>query len=114
MALKNIRAYENLHIVFWLVKDACWVMDFKIPGLIMIFPTILVAIHISWLHRKAMAELYHNLAIVSWISANSIWMIGEFFFDDTLRPISIVFFSLGLLLVAIFYLYIQPRQKKID
>jgi len=114
MAIKNLRAYENLHIVFWLVKDACWVMDFKIPGLIMIFPTVLVAIHISWLHRKSMAELYHNLAIVCWISANSIWMIGEFFFDDTLRPISIVFFSLGILLVAIFYLYIQPRQKKLD
>ena len=112
MAMKNLREYENLHIVLWLVKDTCWVLDFKTAGLIMIFPTILVALHITWLHRKEVTELYHNLAVVAWICANTTWMIGEFFYNDTLRPIATVFFCIGLLLVAIFYLIVRPSLRK--
>ncbi|MFM9007686.1 MAG: hypothetical protein ACKORE_03805 [Bacteroidota bacterium] len=33
----RFRAYENFHIVLWLLKDTCWVSDFKTAGLIMIF-----------------------------------------------------------------------------
>jgi uncharacterized membrane protein (GlpM family) len=108
----KLRDYENFHIVLWLLKDSCWVMDFKIPGLIMIIPTISVALHITWLHRQTMSELYHNLAVVSWIMANSVWMIGEFFFNDTLRPVAAVFFVIGLLLVSVYYLVVRPQQKK--
>lgn len=108
----KLRDYENFHIVLWLLKDSCWVMDFKIPGLIMIIPTISVALHITWLHRQTMSELYHNLAVVSWIMANSVWMIGEFFFNDTLRPVAAVFFVIGLLLVSVYYLVVKPQQKK--
>jgi uncharacterized membrane protein (GlpM family) len=110
----KLRDYENFHIVLWLLKDSCWVMDFKIPGLIMIIPTIAVAIHITWLHRQSMSELYHNLAIVSWITANSVWMIGEFFFKDTLRPAAAVFFVIGLLLVSVYYFVVKPRLKKLE
>ena len=87
-------------------------MDFKIPGLIMIIPTISVALHITWLYRQSSSELYHNLAVVSWIMANSVWMIGEFFFNDTLRPVAAVFFVIGLLLVLVYYLVVKPQQKK--
>ncbi|MBL7925170.1 MAG: hypothetical protein JNL88_13290 [Bacteroidia bacterium] len=111
MISEKMRAYENMHIVMWLLKDTCWVLDFKIPGLIMIFPTIGVALHITWLHRKALAELYHNLAVVSWICANSVWMIGEFFYEDTLRPVSTIFFVLGLLMVFIYYFIHLPRNR---
>lgn len=78
----------------------------------MIIPTISVALHITWLHRQTMSELYHNLAVVSWIMANSVWMIGEFFFNDTLRPVAAVFFVIGLLLVSVYYLVVKPQQKK--
>jgi hypothetical protein len=43
--------------------------------------------------------------------ANTIWMIGEFFFDDTLRPYSIVFFLAGLLLIFYFYLFVYKKLK---
>ena len=109
---RSMREYENLHIVMWLLKDTCWVLDFKIPGLIMIFPTILVAIHITWLYRNNRSELFHNLAVVTWICANSVWMIGEFFFNDTLRPIATVFFVLGLLLVSTYYSIVRPKEVK--
>jgi hypothetical protein len=112
MISDRARSYENFHIVLWLVKDACWVMDLKIPGLLMIFPTISVALHITWLHRKHTAELYHNLAVVCWICANSIWMIGEFFYNDTLRPAATFFFSVGLIMVAVYYGLIRPGIRK--
>jgi hypothetical protein len=106
----GIRKYENLHILLWLVKDACWLQDYKIAGVIMIVPTLLAAWHITWLSRKNLTELLHNLAVSFWIMANSIWMIGELFFDDTTRPYALIFFILGLLPVSYYYLYLLPLR----
>jgi hypothetical protein len=46
--------------------------------------------------------------VVFWICANSIWMIGEFFYDDHTRHGATVFFVLGLLCVAWYYLVARP------
>lgn len=102
--IKNLRKYENFHILLWLVKDSCWCMNIKTVGVIMIAPTLLAAIHITWLGRNNWTDLAHNIAVSCWITANAIWMIGEFFYDDTLRPYAIVFFVLGLLVVSAYYL----------
>ena len=114
LPFKKIREYENLHILLWLLKDTCWVMDWKIPGLIMIIPTISVAIHITWLRRYVKSDRYHNLAICCWISANSIWMIGEFFYDDQLRKVAMFFFAAGLIMVTYYYMIVLPRLKTMD
>ncbi|MFM9945410.1 MAG: hypothetical protein ACKVQB_09290 [Bacteroidia bacterium] len=106
------RRLENLHILLWLLKDFCWLTDLKIPGLIMIIPTISVAVYFTYKNRKIASELWHNLAIVFWITANSVWMIGEFYFDDTKRNYAIIFFILGLLSVAYNYLISEPFWKK--
>ena len=110
MRFRDIREYENLHILLWLLKDTCWVMLWKTMGLIMIVPTILVAFHITWIRRYVPSDLFHNLAICCWISANSVWMIGEFFYEDTFRPVATVFFIAGLLCVAFYYLLVLPRE----
>ncbi|MBK9320094.1 MAG: hypothetical protein IPM91_15730 [Bacteroidetes bacterium] len=99
--------------MLWLIKDTCWVLDLKIPGLIMILPTIAVAIYLTWKHRALNSELFHNIAVVSWLCANSIWMIGEFFFNDTLRPIAIVFFAIGVIVVLSYYIFIRPKEKRV-
>ena len=99
----KIRKFENVHILLWLFKDLCWVMDLKIPGLLMIVPTIVMAIYITVLSRRSASELFHNLAVVCWICANSVWMIGEFFFNDGTRPIAMVFFLAGILFISWFY-----------
>ena len=101
--MKNIRKFENFHILLWLVKDLCWVCLSETMGVIMIVPTISFAIYIAWLSRADQAELLHNLAVCFWISANSVWMIGEFYYDDSFREVSIVFFILGLLCIAWYY-----------
>ncbi len=78
----------------------------------MIVPTIAVAIHITWLRKHILSDLFHNLAVCFWISANSVWMIGEFFFDDQLRTVALFFFISGLITIAIYYLILLPRKRK--
>jgi hypothetical protein len=109
------RKLENLHVLLWLIKDMSWVAGWHLAGVLMIVPTILVAIFFTWRFRKEKIEFIHNLAICFWISANSIWMIGEFFYNDTTRPWSIALFSMGLATLALYYLpllfHLSPKKK---
>jgi hypothetical protein len=77
------RRLENLHIVFWLMKDISWCMLWRALGIFMIVPTLGAAIFITWRARADRTDLAHNLAVVFWITANAWWMITEFFdFDE--------------------------------
>ncbi|MFA6946690.1 MAG: hypothetical protein WC220_12395 [Pedobacter sp.] len=107
--LRSIRKFENLHIACWLLKDTCWVMNMRVLGIIMIFPTLFLAIFITIKFRKVVSEFYHNLAVCLWITANTIWMIGEFFFDDTLRPYAMVFFVSGLVILIVYYAFVYRK-----
>lgn len=99
---KKIKSHENLHIVFWLIKDACWMLQFKWLGVIMVIPTIVIAAIIVYVTRKTV-DVYLNLAILCWICANSFWMYIEFFTDGENKFVAIYPFALGLTFVAIFY-----------
>ena len=61
------------------------------------------------------SELMHNLAVVFWITANCTWMIGEFYKWDEgvygLRHIALIPFSIGLLLLAAYYLLYFMNRK---
>jgi hypothetical protein len=70
----------------------------------MIVPTVVLAIYITWEKKNIPVALAHNLAVCFWITANSIWMIGEFYYDDGLRNYSLVFFVTGLITLSIFYI----------
>ena len=111
---KNIRQYENLHIAFWLIKDSCWVASFRPLGMLMIIPTLYVAFDLAYRSRKNVSDFCHNIAVCLWIMANATWMTGEFFFKDTLRPYAGVFFVLGLLVVAYYYIVLFPKLPKED
>ena len=109
----KFRKIENLHILFWLIKDLCWCLVFKPLGIIMIVPTLSVAIYIAWGSRQFVSELTHNIAITLWIMANSMWMISEFFkVDEQVKPYCIIPFSLGLLILFYYYLVYAPLQKR--
>ncbi|MFM2134978.1 MAG: hypothetical protein RL021_378 [Bacteroidota bacterium] len=101
--LSHIRKFENFHILLWLVKDLCWVTLSKAAGVIMIAPTLSLALFITWRNKDDRAELMHNIAICMWICANSIWMIGEFFLEDSTRQLAVVFFVAGLLSMLYYY-----------
>ncbi len=114
----KFRRMENLHIVFWLLKDVAWCMIWKPLGILMIFPTLIISIVIAWRTRHFVSEWCHNLAITCWISANSYWMISEFVgFDDlvfvgniTYKQLSLIPFLLGLLLLVYYYTIWKPRH----
>lgn len=103
---RQFRIAENMHIVFWLIKDMSWALKFRWLGLGMFIPTLLLSLLITWQTRTIRSELYHNLAVTCWIIANGFWMICEFFWEDLdyLRYYTAIPFSLGLLSVAYYYL----------
>lgn len=117
----RFRKMENLHIVFWLFKDISWCMVWKPLGIAMIVPTLVFAIIISWRTRHIVSELCHNLAIVLWITANSYWMLSEFFLFDSYpllgdysyKYLSIIPFTAGILLLAWYYLWYAVKNRKL-
>lgn len=86
-------------------------MEWKQGGIFMIFPTLTVALYILWKSRSIRAELYHNIAVVFWISANSIWMIGEFT-EQEYRPYAVVLFTIGLSVLAIYYAFFFKKDRR--
>ena len=115
----RFRRMENLHIVFWLIKDISWCMIWRPLGLAMILPTFVIACVIAWRTRRMMSELCHNLAVVLWIFANSYWMISEFFHFDTnvlfgqytFKHLAIIPFVIGIGMLGYYYLWWRPRNR---
>ncbi len=118
MITSGTRKTENLHILLWLIKDLCWVSLSRTMGMIMIVPTVGLAFYITYINRQERSELVHNLAVCFWILANSVWMFGEFYLEDSTRPYAIGLFVLGLAMMAryyskeIFKLFFSPTKGK--
>lgn len=114
----RFRKIENLHILLWLIKDMCWAVNLHVPAILMIIPTMAVALIITWQTRNMRSELFHNLAIVFWITANCTWMVGEFYgWDENLykglglRQFAVIPFSIGLSIIGYYYLSGLWRNK---
>lgn len=115
----RFRMMENMHIIFWLLKDISWCMVWKPLGIAMIFPTLIIAIIISYQTRRIKSELSHNLAVVFWITANSYWMISEFFkFDTSIiagyegKYFAVIPFLSGIAILLYYYLIQRPAEMK--
>ncbi len=114
------RKMENMHILFWLLKDVSWCLIWKVLGIAMIFPTLIISIVIAWRTRQLKSELAHNVAVTFWITANSYWMISEFFgFDEVKiiqsiegRHLSIIPFAIGVMILLYYYLITKPKEDK--
>lgn len=70
-------------------------LKFKLLGTILIVPTVTVALIIAWRTRHNKNLFLPNLAVAFWISANSAWMLGEFF------ELPFFWYSLSLFLAGI-------------
>lgn len=113
--MNEINKKENLHVVFWLIKDFAWISGYKILGVTLALPTILLAAYLTVITRKTRSNFYHNLAILFWISGNSIWMFGEFYFEDQKRIWAMPFFFAGLVIISYYYIsegYFAYQKKK--
>ena len=109
----SYRWIENVHIFLWLLKDACWAMNFKVGGLVMIVPTIAVAVYILWRSRQHRQDFFHNIAVCCWITGNSTWMAGEFF-DTELRPVAASVFVAGLLILVFYYVFYFKADRAVE
>lgn len=97
-----LRKYENIHIPLWLLKDTCWMMEWKTFGVIMIMPTIFVAALLA-LRTRNEEEFYVNLAILFWILANAYWMCCEFFDFVKYKDFAGIGFFAGAIAISVFY-----------
>jgi len=115
----SIKKIENVHILFWLLKDISWCLVWKPLGILMIVPTLFIAIFITYVHRANTSDLVHNSSVVLWILANSSWMLCEFLgmehslFGTALpgKFPAIVFFVSGILLLIVYYTYLILKSK---
>jgi len=100
--MQRIRHFENLHIPLWLLKDTCWMLEWKALGVFMIIPTMLVAILIT-VKTRLEDEFFINLAICFWITANAYWMCCEFFGYIEWKNLAGIPFIAGMASVSWFY-----------
>jgi hypothetical protein len=116
----RFRRMENMHIVFWLMKDISWCMIWRELGLAMFIPTLTISIMIAWRTRDIKAELAHNLAITLWICANGYWMTSEFFgFDSKIvwswvtgKHMALIPFLTGAAILLYYYTIQRPKEIK--
>lgn len=112
---KHQRFLENVHIPMWLIKDTCWMLHFKSMGTIVAVPTISMALYLVIITRNFPKRFWPNMAVLFWISANTTWMLGEFYQFNFVIP-AIALFSAGILAIIV-YMYIiligsKPQQYK--
>ncbi len=98
------RHFENLHIPLWLMKDTCWMLQWRAMGITMIIPTVTVAAIITIRSRREKDdEFWINLAVLFWISGNSYWMLCEFFHYEVIKDYAGIPFAAGMISTAYFY-----------
>jgi hypothetical protein len=85
------------------MKDSCWMLELKLLGTCMIFPTVFLAVYLA-VKTVGTRDFYLNTAIFFWISANSFWMLMEFFNENQYKNFAAIPFALGFVFVAVFYL----------
>lgn len=110
--MAEIKRFENFHILLWLLKDMSWLMMWRIFGICMIVPTLGFAILITWKKRGIPGEFFYNLAIIFWISANSFWMVTEFFdVDHELKIFALIPFIIGLVIILGYHIHNYLRNS---
>ncbi|MCU0422411.1 MAG: hypothetical protein MUC81_06325 [Bacteroidia bacterium] len=100
----RIRELENAHIPIWLIKDLCWMLSWKLPAMAMIIPAIGMSVFVCFLTKNNKYLLWPNIAITFWITANSIWMTGEFL-NFHFKVLASIFFIAGLVAVMIYFIF---------
>lgn len=111
--LRKIKKLESLHILLWLIKDSSWMLEFEWFSIIMIFPTLFVAIIIVY-HSFKTKEVFLNLSVFCWILANSIWMYNDFFNDGDYKFAAGVLFVIGILFILYYYYKIFFKTNAIN
>ena len=103
--------FDNVHVLLWLMKDTCWMLEWKILGTAMIAPTLGVAVYLA-VRSRLEHVFWVNLAICFWITANAYWMVCEFVERDEYKNFAGLPFALGLIAITVFYL--KPERPALE
>jgi len=88
-------------------------LELKWLGVIMIIPTLLIAVIIIY-HTYKTLDVYLNLSVFWWILANSFWMYSEFFRGGEYKLMASIPFSFGFLFIGIYYYKLFFNKTKVD
>lgn len=130
---------ENAYIIFWVSKDLFWSwgtgdltkgrdLAIMYEAFAMCFGSLSIFTYClsAYLYRRNLVRLLDCITTIFWISANFVWMSGEFFLrydnlelddgdqgdDGKTRIVSSILFCLGILLqlYVIVALYLPPNR----
>lgn len=105
---KTKEILESIHFPMWILKDLAWMLGFGVLSLTLAIPTIIIsALLIKWSTR--FFEKMENIAIMCWLTANTLWMSHEQFGVNT-KELAVIMFSFG---VIISLSYLPSLVKKI-
>jgi hypothetical protein len=107
-SLDQASKFDNMHVLLWLIKDTCWLLEWRVFGTLMIAPTLAVAVLLA-VRSRADRIFFINVAICFWITANSYWMLCEFFQHEEIKYYAGIPFAFGFIAVATFYL--KPHRE---
>ncbi|TAF74468.1 MAG: hypothetical protein EAZ53_08780 [Bacteroidetes bacterium] len=96
---------DNFHIVLWLMKDIFWVREEQFWGVLMIMPTVGVAMILTIQSIRQKQGFYSNFAILCWMVADSTWMADEFFVLN-IEWLTLGLFALGIASMIYYYVVI--------
>lgn len=85
---QHFRQYENLHMLFWIIKDLSWgAMNLTVWSLCLV-PTILIAGDLVYISATSYnspdytVDLVHFVVVFVWVIGNSVWAFGDFFVEE--------------------------------
>lgn len=77
---KTFREYETLHLLFWAIKDMCWIFDLPEYYAIGYIPTLILNVDLLYLyatHLNQYIDFWHCFLCFIWVLSNGVWAYGE-------------------------------------
>jgi hypothetical protein len=109
---KLLLLLETIHIPLWLVKDLCWLLSYRLLGVMVAIPTIIVAFVMAVVTRGDRERFLPNISVALWILANANWMVAEFY-DWDIKHYSLYPFVGGLLVFTFFLIQKLVKSDKV-
>lgn len=91
----KIRQLDDWHIPVWILKDTAWMLQIKPLGVAMIVPAVAISVWLCVKTYYIKSRFFSYVAVLCWISANSTWMLHEFY-DWSILWAAFSLFGLGL------------------
>lgn len=113
--VKNGRVVENVPLILSLLRDSSWCYAWVWVGTIAVVPIITYQVYTIWKFRKDVHASAQAVVSGFLLSANAIWMFGDFFFgQDHFRSVARWIFTIGLIIGAAYMIFIVRRRQDED